>query len=226
MSFLDYVISAYCTNIKGVLHIGAHYGEEEPLFTRMHVANQIFFEPSPDIFDVLSKSTYPAYQLALGNENKQMTMHLDSSGGWSSSILEPHLVHKHYPGIKFDKDVEVNVRRLDDLIIDGLFDPSPFNFMLIDVQSYELEVLKGAEKFINKYVDYIYCEINNIRLYKNGCLFEEITSFLESCNFYLVEAAPFNEHGWSDALYARKNDNLLLLFRQHRTCRIQTRTDC
>jgi hypothetical protein len=56
----------------------------------------------------------------------------------------------------------------------------------IDVQGYELEVFKGAEKTL-EHIDYIISEINRDDVYKNCAKINELQFFLSRFGFKLVE---------------------------------------
>ena len=57
--------------------------------------------------------------------------------------------------------------------------------ILIDIQGYELEALKGMEKQL-KYVDQIYLEVNFRQVYRNCSELKEIDKVLKKFNFYRV----------------------------------------
>jgi FkbM family methyltransferase len=180
------IYNKYNLNVKGVIHIGAHYGQEDPLYRSKNIQNIMYFEPLSNNFNVL-KSNVPnnsiLHKMALGNEEKKIQMHVESANtGMSSSILKPthHLVQ--YPHITFNEMEEVNMNKLDNIE----FDRNNYNFINIDVQGYELEVFKGAEKTL-EHIDYIISEINNVHLYENGALLPELIDFLSQYNFKLVE---------------------------------------
>ena len=46
----------YKMNVKGVLHIGAHFGEENSIYDELNYPNRIFFEPLKKNFDVLRQN--------------------------------------------------------------------------------------------------------------------------------------------------------------------------
>ena len=56
---------------------------------------------------------------------------------------------------------EVEVHLLDE------YDCKDYNFINMDVQGYELEVLKGGTKVLEK-VDYVYCEVNRDEVYEGN----------------------------------------------------------
>jgi FkbM family methyltransferase len=196
------IYEQYLLNLRGVIHIGAHYGQEHSMYIQKGVTNIIYFEPLEKNFEVLKRNVKDdsvCYKMALGNENKRIKMFVESANnGMSSSILEPkdHLLQ--YPHIVFNHQEEVDMRKLDDIEFNRL----NYNMINIDVQGYELEVFKGAEKTLN-HIDYIIAEINNVHLYKNGALLEDLIQFLSPYGFKLVES---NWAGvtWGDGLFIKK----------------------
>jgi hypothetical protein len=76
-----------------------------------------------------------------------------------------------------------------------------YNMINIDVQGYELEVFKGAEKTL-EHIDYIISEINNVHLYENGALLPELIDFLSQYNFKLVEE-DWAGGTWGDGLFIK-----------------------
>jgi FkbM family methyltransferase len=133
----------YDMNVKGLLHIGAHYGEENSVYDTLNYPNRMFFEPLKKNFDVLkSKVTeWPLIMVALGAEKQSKKMYVESANqGQSSSLLKPHLHLQQYPHITFPDEEEVEVDTLDNV----LEKKDTFNFINMDVQGYELEVLKST----------------------------------------------------------------------------------
>jgi len=94
-----------------------------------------------------------------------------------SSVLEPNnnfinLYTKRHPeGFELDYKVTVEASDLDSLEFKAK------DFMKIDVQGYELKVLKGSEESLKEILG-LEIEIEFAELYKNQCSFEEIKSFL------------------------------------------------
>lgn len=191
----------YNMNIKGIIHIGAHYGQEHGLYKSHSIQNIMYFEPIIKNYEILKQNVGEdavLFNLALGNENKEIDMFVESANkGMSSSILEPIVHLTQYPWIKFNEKETVQMKRLDDIE----FDRESYNFINIDVQGYELEVFKGSEKFLEK-VDYIISEINRDELYKNCTVVDELSDFLSNYGFELVE---INWEGgtWGDGLYVK-----------------------
>ena len=201
---LDFIglIKKYDIKIRGVIHIGSHHGQENNLYNLTNIKNRIFFEPLDSNFSVLEKIIEPVHTLvkkALGNENKKVSMYVEKqNSGQSSSILKPKLHLKQYPNIVFDNTEIVDMIRLDSFEKD-LID---YNLIVIDVQGYELEVFKGAEKTLEN-IDYIISEINRDELYENCTRIEQLINFLSTYGFEFVES---NWAGgtWGDGLFIKK----------------------
>ena len=69
----------------------------------------------------------------------------------------------------------------------------------MDVQGYELEVLKGGIKTLEN-IDYVYCEVNRDEVYENNALIQEIDEFLSSYDLVRVET-DWMGGTWGDAFY-------------------------
>jgi FkbM family methyltransferase len=191
----------YNMNIKGVVHIGAHFGEENTLYNNLNIKNKIFFEPVLSIFNRLVTNVTDGSTLvnkAVGNENKKIWMNIETANeGQSSSILNPKLHLQQYPHIQFTSKEEVDMIRLDDFIQNK----EDYNFINADVQGYELEALKGAANLLNN-IDYIIAEINRDEVYENCAKIDEMIEFLAPHGFKLVEE---NWEGgtWGDGFFIK-----------------------
>lgn len=199
------IYNKYNLKIKGVLHIGAHYGQEHNIYKNIGIKNLIYFEPLNKNFQILEQNVGVGgvcHKIALGNDNKKVMMFVESTNqGMSSSILKPEYHLVQYPHIIFNEEEEVEMKKLDDVE----FDRFNYNMINIDVQGYELEVFKGGEKTLN-HVDYIIAEINKVHLYENGTLIGEVVELLSKYGFELVESNWAGDT-WGDGLFIKKNNN-------------------
>lgn len=201
ISFTD-IKKKYNMNITGIVHIGGHYGEELSDYVRNGIKKIAVFEPLLSNFNVLEQNVFglnaniDGYQVALGSEEKEVEMYVSSNGGLSSSLLKPKKHLTQYTDITFENKELVEVRTLDS------YEFVEYNFINMDVQGYELEVLKGAKQTLN-YIDYVYCEVNRDEVYENNAYIEEIDEFLSQYNMERVET-DWQGDTWGDALYIRK----------------------
>ena len=60
----------YNLNISGIIHIGAHFGEEHKIYKNLGVKDIVYFEPVKKTFKVLEERIKDAtlYNYALGND--------------------------------------------------------------------------------------------------------------------------------------------------------------
>lgn len=149
---------------------------------------------------------------ACGKEEMNMPMYVSHQNqGQSNSLLEPSLHLEQHPEIKFEDAEVVKVNRLDSLVIKHIHHPAStgilgdnFNILVMDVQGYEGEVLRGAVQTL-PHMDMIYTEVNRGETYKGNMLIEEMDEFLDGFDFKRVETYwPSPNWTWGDAVYVSK----------------------
>ena len=199
---LDNLKAKYDLKIKGVLHIGAHVGQEFGTYKRLGINNVIFFEPIQGTFNRLKQNVGDSAILvntALGNTEGEVEMFTETvNEGQSSSVLQPdyHLIQ--HPNIQFSGREKVKITKLDNFIEDK----DKYNFINVDVQGYELEVFKGGSEYL-KTIDYIMTEVNRAELYKGCAKIEELDEFLGQYGFERVETT-WDGGTWGDAFYVKR----------------------
>ena len=207
LSFTN-LFDKYKMNIKGIVHIGAHYGEEIQEYVDNGIQKITVFEPLSKNFDVLANrmknvnADIQGHQVALGSKKGTAKMFVSSGDGQSSSILKPKQHLELHPDVSFNGTEEVEVCLLDE------YDVGDSNFINIDVQGYELEVFKGGKNTLEK-IDYIYCEVNRDEVYEGNAMVEDMDEFLDAYGFERVETKwPETYYTWGDALYIKKEKNV------------------
>lgn len=194
----------YNMDIKGIIHIGAHRGQEISDYIDGGIQDIILFEPLTANFKILAENlaemnaNISGHQVALGNEEKRVTMYLSSNEQMSSSILRPMKHIQNHPTVLFEGTEEVDMMRLDSYSDET----EEFNFINMDVQGYELEVLKGGTETLN-HIDYVYCEVNRDEVYENNAYIEELDEYLANYDMDRVETV-WSGGIWGDALYIRR----------------------
>tara|TARA_R110000851_G_scaffold42357_2_gene105326 strand:+ start:108 stop:758 length:651 start_codon:yes stop_codon:yes gene_type:complete len=191
----------------GVLHIGAHFGQEYGLYKEDGIKNLAFFEPLSKNFKELKKRVpeekgVKFFNVALGSKAQNVEMFVEAANqGQSSSVLEPDLHLQQYPHITFDEKESVEMRTLDSFLEEKELESSLYNLINMDVQGYELEVLRGAKKFLTS-IDFIITEVNRANVYKGCALVEELDAFLLNYGFYRAETS-WEGVTWGDAFYIK-----------------------
>jgi FkbM family methyltransferase len=140
------------------------------------------------------------FNLAIGNTRGKVSMYIENNinnHGQSCSILEPLLHLQQFPDIVFDQQEEVSIDRLDNII----YERSLYDYMHIDVQGYELEVLKSATQSL-RYVNTIDIEVNRQELYHGCAMIPAIDTFLRVFEFHRVSVDWYGG-GFGGAIYKK-----------------------
>lgn len=199
------LVKQYSVTVSGVIHVGGHIGQEMETYKKNDVKNLIVFEPQKEPFKKLSNvanslnfDNLKLVNKALGNSCNSVEMTCNDDG-LCSSILNPKHVLEQYPNIIFDRKEVVEMVTMDSIIEEN----HNYNFLNMDTQGYELEVLKGATKTLQR-IDCVYTEVNNTEVYEDNALIEEIDEFLKDYDMVRVET-DWMGGTWGDAFYIRQN---------------------
>ncbi len=198
----NYLKEKYHLNVKGIIHIGAHYGDEVATYLENGIEDILLFEPLKENFNILFdrvkflKGDIRVRNIALGSHVHTTKMYVSDNEKQSSSILKPKVHLSHHPNVQFPSMEDVNVDILDN------YNCRKYNFINMDVQGYELEVLKGGKETL-KNIDYVYCEVNRDELYEGNAYVQDIDDFLGQYNMIRVET-DWSGGLWGDAFYVRK----------------------
>jgi len=178
----------------GFADIGGRGGVHPIIKGMGPLANVASFDADPsaclgcaDQFD-RNASKLHVYPYALGRESGPATLHITKNPA-ASSLLKPNL---HYvdryrvtPAEPTGSTLNVTLRSLDELMLSKGVDIAWENAELLklDVQGYELEVLRGASETIKRATVAIFCEVEFFQLYENQPLFSDIETYLRQCGF-------------------------------------------
>jgi FkbM family methyltransferase len=196
-------------NITGIIHVGAHHGQELQIYKNAvpEIQNIVFFEADPSNFDVLQQTiknnadnntTIRSICTGIGSSECEMELYKsDGNKGQCNSLLKPKLHVTQYPSIVFDKTIKIKVEPLDKYNFGPVY-----NFLNMDIQGFELEALKGAKKTLEN-IKWIMTEVNRDELYENCAQITEIDEYLKQFNFVRKEVY-WAGGTWGDALYVKE----------------------
>lgn len=198
----DYLKNKYNITMNGVVHIGAHFGQEIESYLNDGVDKVVCFEPLSENLAVLRQQESDKVKIfpyALGEEDKQVMMFVSNNERQSSSVLAPKKHLEQHPGVLFLNTEVVEMRKLDEFAEDI----AGCNYMSIDVQGYEYEVFLGGQSVLGQF-DYIYCEVNRDETYENNHLVTEIDELLGKYGMVRCETS-WDGNIWGDALYIKES---------------------
>jgi len=174
-----------------ILEIGAHVGTDTVEFRDLFPKAVIHsFEPLPSNFRRLVNRTKSlgihCHQLALGSINGKSKFFVSSgyTGDASSSLRRPTGHLKIWPKIKFEKEIDVDVRRLEDWLFENSIEK--VDFLWMDSQGTELEILKNSGNILQS-VKAIHLEVFLMELYENSPLYPEVKQYLEKKGFFVFD---------------------------------------
>ena len=184
-SSLELIEIVKLANVKIIYDIGAHTGTWSFLAKALIPESIIHaFEPIKlHITEFQNRMSHikdiNLHQVALGNQNGDMSIKITNRSDSSSLLDSTELADEQY-GVKKDREQMIKIFTLDDYIITQKI-PLP-DFIKLDVQGYELEVLKGSQQCI-KYAKWILCEVSFYSYYQNQPLFYDICEHLKKYQY-------------------------------------------
>lgn len=152
---------------ENCIDVGAHVGFWlKDLCKRFK--NVYAFEPISDVRECLVKNitdkNYTLFPFALGNENKTTKVNYIPEATGNTYISD-------------EGNREIELKRLDDLELPKI------EYIKIDAEGYEIEVLKGGKNLIEKYKPFIHVEVKGKVLVKQGLTNDDIVNYFDSINY-------------------------------------------
>ncbi len=208
---LQKLCQQYSIAPRGIIHIGAHEGQEMQEYQVMGADKVLFVEANPSVFERLKLhiAGIPNVWLAncaISNQNGTVNLRVNSHD-MSSSILPLKLHKEIYPGMLEVDQVTVTSKTLDSLMQESPLNSSEFNILVIDIQGAELLALQGARETL-KYIDAISTEVNCEELYEGCALIDQVDDFLKVYGFQRVAVATPSHPSWGDAFYVKSTVSL------------------
>lgn len=178
-----------------IIDVGANSGQFSKVASYHYPdAKMDVFEPLPNLYPKIKKMfqnnpNISTHNVALGNELGTIKFNRNEFGH-ISSILDISEENIHYPKGNGLDQIDVEIKTLDSLSFEKKASQG-ISLLKLDVQGYELEVLKGGENTL-KNIDYILLEANLEQLYVNQPSFTEVNNYLNSRGFELSDMLDFN----------------------------------
>ena len=180
---------------SGVLHLGAHTGQELNKYEQLGL-KVIWIEANPEIYarlceNLTATTNQKAYCALLSDQDgSELDFYISSGDAGSSSIYE-FGNDLGYSGLSMISSIKLKSQRLDSIL--NKEDLSDFGHWVIDVQGAELEVLKGSRlSLVN--CRSMFIEVSTREVYKGGTSYKELRSFLVSHGLHPLWEPKPNSH--------------------------------
>lgn len=189
-----------------IVEAGAHIGRDTVKMATLWPDATIYaFEPVPELFKQLCERTkdYPnihTFACALSNKKATALMHVSTGASTAaSSLLEPYEYKKSRPEVVFHM-ITVETTTLDLWAKEqGI---SHVDFLWLDMQGHELEVLKAAPRVLAT-VKALLIEASLTERFKTNPLYKEIRTWIESQGFKaMLQDTP--EHNKVNVFFVRE----------------------
>jgi len=174
--------------IHTIAYVGANDGKHAIALDEAF-PGKIFYllEPVPDTFETLVKNVaahqnFHCVNVAAGVNEQQLDMYVDSFSPASSLLPYEDLASKEFPFLQTKKTLKVEVKPLDSILREcgaGIID-----LLLMDVQGYEDEVLRGANETL-KSCKAVISELSLEHLYVGSSTFDSVSQTLVQKGFRL-----------------------------------------
>jgi FkbM family methyltransferase len=176
------------TGVELVVDVGANAGQwAQELRAEGFPGRIVSIEPLPEAFQTLQAKAaedprWEVVNVAVGRDEGTTTMNV-ASNSMSSSILPLAKRHREAAvDVDITGQIKVSQTRLDSL------DLKP-DYLKIDVQGAELEVLAGALNTL-RFAEVVEAELSVVPLYENQPLFQDVVSHLRTLGFVLWDLSP------------------------------------
>ena len=175
----------YVKNDTIVLDIGANFGQLSVLLSKCKKDVEVYsFEASKYIFEILKKNVQinnanvKLFHNLVGNETEQelfiKKLDISKFNTYGSNMIEKTEVRN---------ENSANIEKINSIKIDDIFFGKKISFMKIDVQGYDLEVLKGSKNTIIKQQMPIIFEYEEDFAKDFNYTFKNFENFIDEINY-------------------------------------------
>ncbi len=149
------------------IDIGAHVG-----FWLRDMCKQFkhvyAFEPIEEVRQCLAKNVsaenYSTYSVALGAKNENLKVNYNPAETGNTHASK-------------DGNQTITIRKLDDMNLPKI------DYIKVDTEGFEIEVLKGGEKLIKEYKPFVHVEVKGKVLVKQGLSSDDVDEYLKSIDY-------------------------------------------
>ena len=192
-------------HIKGIIHVGMWDFVEYGCFTKLVGNNVIGIEANPQVYKDMAKPVADKWGFKCFNEflsDKDKEVRDFYFAGEGSSL------YKGQPQWNKNVSIKVQTKTLATVIEENEIDMNGYDFLNIDAEGAEFDVLKGFEKYLD-YINVIDLETSYDDRHRSGADHNTIVQWLSERGFELKEMSDsYQSQNWGDSVFARVNREL------------------
>ncbi len=192
-------------HIKGIIHVGMWDFVEYGCYTKLVGNNVIGIEANPQVYKDMAKPVADKWGFKCFNEflsDKDKEVRDFYFAGEGSSL------YKGQPQWNKNVSIKVQTKTLATVIEENNIDMNGYDFLNIDAEGAEFDVLKGFEKYLD-YINVIDLETSYDDRHRSGADHNTIVQWLSERGFELKEMSDsYQSQNWGDSVFARVNKEL------------------
>ena len=192
-------------HIKGIIHVGMWDFVEYGCYTKLVGNNVIGIEANPQVYKDMAKPVADKWGFKCFNEflsDKDKEVRDFYFAGEGSSL------YKGQPQWNKNISIKVQTKTLSTVIEENNIDMNGYDFLNIDAEGAEFDVLKGFEKYLD-HINVIDLETSYDDRHRSGADHNTIVQWLGERGFELKEmSSSYQSQNWGDSVFARVNREL------------------
>ena len=192
-------------HIKGIIHVGMWDFVEYGCYTKLVGNNVIGIEANPQVYKDMAKPVADKWGFKCFNEflsDKDKEVRDFYFAGEGSSL------YKGQPQWNKNVSIKVQTKTLSTVIEENNIDMNGYDFLNIDAEGAEFDVLKGFEKYLD-HINVIDLETSYDDRHRSGADHNTIVQWLGERGFELKEmSSSYQSQNWGDSVFARVNREL------------------
>ncbi len=201
---------------KGVVHVGAHHGQEIGEYQSYAPEVLVWIEANPRAYvylqgflaswDLPGTSHWCLNALISDVDGEMHDFHIANNDAQASSMFpSTELLRARYPkGSPTGEIMRLEMRTLKSVLAELKLSPAEIDYLVLDTQGAEMKCFGGLGDYIDN-LRYITAEVSTAELYTGGAQMHELDEYLEPRGFFRVSSEPTqSQHG--DMLYVRMDE--------------------
>jgi FkbM family methyltransferase len=166
---------------KGFIDVGAHFGETVDTIRQVYGdANILSIEANPACEEVIRSKRVNYAICLLGQKSGAVAKFFVNRNDPTSTGCSVYLE-------KTDHFKDANILELDTYALDDIItNKDEFDFLKMDVQGAEIDVMKGATKLLEK-IRWVYAEVSFTSFNEGAPLFNDVNDYLRQSGFAISD---------------------------------------
>jgi FkbM family methyltransferase len=195
--YIDMHKSLKYGRFKVMFDVGANVGQTWEWFRSTEPGSKIYcFEPVAQTFTVLKERTSKdkncvVENIAFGDKQAERTIKIFPQNSSALNSLKDGVMNTDSGA----SEEIIKIETIDNYCFTR--DITKIDFLKIDTEGYEINVLKGAKEMLNKAaISFIFCEIGFLQANNRNTYFSDLTEWLALRDYHFFGLYQLVSNGW------------------------------